>query len=147
MVAFMSEEKTNSPTRKESFTIKLSTVFKPIRRTTQFYIDPPSTTKSATISQPKRAPTPYPQPLLERAPTTYRNPKPHTSCQFSKEEIEISNNAPNTSLDTVNKLTYPYGYPPSTVKLATAEQLKKIQNFRKNERERRERKSTDLIAP
>lgn len=131
----MSEEKTNSPTRKESFTIKLSTVFKPIRRTTQFYIDPPSTTKSATISQPKRA------------PTTYRNPKPHTSCQFSKEEIEISNNAPNTSLDTVNKLTYPYGYPPSTVKLATAEQLKKIQNFRKNERERRERKSTDLIAP
>lgn len=142
----MSEEKTNSPSRKESFTIKLLNAPRPIRRTTQFCFDPPSTTKSPSVSPPKRTSTPYPLPILERAPTTYRNPKPHKTCQFSKEEIEASEKAPNTNLDTIAKLSYPYGYPESPVKLATAEQLKKIQNFRKNERERRERKSTDLIA-
>lgn len=81
----------------------------PIKRTTQFCYD------------------------IIRPPTTYRNPSPlreYKSCKFSPAEIEISRNTPSEGLVTILNLPHHSQYPRSPVKLATGEQIMKIQRWR-----------------
>lgn len=75
----MSEEKTNSPIRKE-------TSLNPIRRTTQFCHE----TLSPIRPPIKRPLTPFSdKPKFQKPPTTYKNSR-YKTCQFSPQEIKKS---------------------------------------------------------